>query len=147
MADQEFKNYDTSDRLHFVGARLAKDAEVRETKGGKMVRITAVSTSRNEGNNGIVPMWIEFNVNDFQADLAEHLKKGDVLYEIYGHPYMRKWGESDEKVSICVDRAQLVVPPSLFATLKERGFSPGKKDEAPKAKKPAKKVQQELPED
>lgn len=149
MADQEFKSYDTQDTMHFHGFRLAKDAEVRETANGKMVRLTTVSTSRNEGKNGIKPTWWELNVNDFQADLAGFLKKGDVVLHAEGHPYMRTWGEADDKVSMCCDKVQLKIAPDFFKTLKERGFVPGKRGEAAptKSKRPAKKESVELPED
>lgn len=151
MGDTEFKAYDSNDLYECCGARLAKDAEVRETANGRMVRLTFVSTSRRAGENGIEDMWVEANVNDFQSDLAAHLKKGDVLHKIHGKPYLRKWGEDGTKISFCVERAQLVVPLDLFKALKERGFVPGAKGAAagkkPATKKPAGRKAIELPED
>jgi single-stranded DNA-binding protein len=144
------KKYDSDSGWFMKGARLCKDPEVREGANGKMVRLTFVSTSRRDGNSDL---WIECNVQDFQTDLASYLLKGDVLHYVEGKDFLRKYGENDEKFSFGIDRARLSVPLDLFATLKERGWTPGGgKEEKPAAKKSATKTraprkQVELPDD
>lgn len=152
MADQEYKNYDSNDRFKQCGVRLTKDAEVRDGANGKMVRLTFVSTSRNKGKNGIDDLWVEANVNDFQAEAASFLKEKDVLHEVDGKPYLRRFGENNERIAFCLERAQLVIPLELFAKLKDRGFKPGQKSDAkPAGKKSGRKTEkrdiQDLPED
>lgn len=149
--ETDYKKYDSASKYECCGVRLAKDAEVRETANGRMVRLTFVDSSRRAGDNGIEDMWVEANVNDFQSDAAAHMKKGDVLHKVDGKPYLRKWGENESKVSFCLERAQLVIPLDLFAPLKERGFVPGAKTSAaakkPAAKKPATRAPIALPDD
>lgn len=126
MAD-EFRNYDSTDEYRFVGPRLTADPVVRETANGKMVRLQIVSTSRNKGKNDIEDLWVEVNVGDFNAEAASFMKKGDVLHEIKGKPYVRRFGESKEKFSFCLERATIVIPSELKKELKARGWDPMKK--------------------
>jgi len=147
MSD-EYKKYDSEIRVEYIGARLTKDAEVRDGANGKMVRLTVVATSKAESDSDL---WLEVNVQDSQAELAAHLKKGDTLHKIEGFLTLRKYGENNEKFSINVRRARLSVPIGPVVTigdLKERGFVPGaggqaakKGGKTPPAKKPpAKKI-------
>ncbi len=122
MSDKEYKKYDTACFLDFSGAKLCKDPESREGEYGKMVRLTLVATSRKDNYSDL---WIEVNVSDFNAEAASYLAKGDVLHNVRGRACLRLFGDSNEKFSLVCDRADLVIPPDLFATLKERGFTPG----------------------
>src|ERR1051325_2377971 len=87
MSD-EYKKYDSEIRVEFIGARLTKDAEVRDGANGKMVRLTVVATSKAESDSDL---WLEVNVQDSQAELAAHLKKGDTLHKIEGFLTLRKY--------------------------------------------------------
>lgn len=120
----EFKKFDSLDTYLLRGARLAKDAEVREGEHGLMVRLTFASESRNEAHD---TLWIEANVGDFNAQIASFLKKGDILHAVEGKPCLRRFGDNNEKFSFVVNRCTIAVPIELFATLKERGFTPGQK--------------------
>lgn len=120
----EFKKYDSEDNYECLGVRLAKDAEVRDgANDTQMVRLTFVSTSRNEADSDL---WVEANVADRQADLAAFLKKGDILHQVKGKPCIRKYG-TPEKTAFSIRRASLVVPLDMFKVLKERGWTPGAK--------------------
>lgn len=138
MGEKEYKKYDSADKYRMAGVRLAKDAESRDGDHGKMVRLTFVSTSRKEAHSDL---WVEANVGDFQAELASFLKKGDILFEVEGKPCLRRYGDDNEKFSFVVDRCSLVIPPDLFAELKERGWEPGagKPTKGAKTSKPAAK--------
>ena len=120
---EEFKSYDSTDEYKYSGARLTKDAEVRDTAGGKMVRLQVVSTSRNKGKRGIDDLWIDVEVADFFVEAASFMKQKDVLHEIRGKPYLRRYGDNNERFAICLERAQLVIPSELKKQLKERGWS------------------------
>ncbi len=118
----EFKKYDSASKYLNFGARLTKDAEVKEFDGRKVVRVTFVDQSRHEAD---VDMWIEATAGDRQAELAAFLKKGDTL-GVEGKLSMRKYQKDGvEKFSIGIRRAELHVPIELFVKLKERGFTPG----------------------
>ncbi len=66
----EFKSYDSQDRYSIHNARLTKDATVTPGNKGNMVRITFVSTSRNDRHSDL---WVEANIGDFQSGMAEFL--------------------------------------------------------------------------
>lgn len=137
MSDDNFKKYDSNDSYTAHFARLTKDADIKAFDDREIVRITFVSSSRKDAH---ADMWIDATATDFQADLVKHLKKGDVV-SITGKLTMRKYGENQEKVSFGIDRADIIVPPSLFAELKARGFTPGAgKKGATKAAPPPKKT-------
>lgn len=133
----EYKKYDTNDKVRFAGARLAKDAESRDGEHGKMVRLTVVSTSRKEAHSDL---WLEVNVGDFHAEAASFLKKNDTVHLIEGKLCLRKYGDDNEKFSIVVDRADVIIPLDLQAELKERGWVPGEKSKAAGGKKSDKKT-------
>lgn len=130
MADKQFKPYDSTDKYSYVGARLAKDPEVRDGKNGKMVRLQVVSTSWREGENGVVPLWVEANVADYFAEAASFMKQNDVLHEIVGKPYMRRFGDNNQMFSFCLDKAQLNIPSELKKTLETRGWKRGGQTQA-----------------
>lgn len=121
MGKEEYKRFDSQDRYEVHNAKLTKDAESRDGEHGKMVRVTFVSTCRSERYENL---WVEANVQDFQAGIAEYLKKGDVI-GVRGKPGLRRYGDDNEKISFELLRAELMIPPSLFAELKERGWEPG----------------------
>lgn len=129
----EYKKYDSEDKYECCGVRLAKDAEVRPGANGDMVTLTFVSTSRSEGDEDT---WVSANINDRQVGAAAYLKKDDVLHKVEGKPCWRKWTNKDgvAKVSFNLRRASFVVPLSLFAALKTRGFTPGAAGSKPPAK-------------
>lgn len=131
MAKDEYKRFDTSDAYEIHHARLTKDAEVRDGDRGQMVRLTFVSTCRSERYENL---WVEANVQDFQADIAAFMKKGDVI-GVRGKPGLRRYGDDNEKISFELIRAELKIPPSLYGDLKERGWEPGAGGEKPAAKK------------
>lgn len=138
MAEKkEYRKYDTQDRLRIAGARLAKDPESRDGEHGKMVRLTVVSTSRKEAHSDL---WLEVNVGDFHAEAASFLVKGDTVHLIEGKPCLRRYGDDNEKFSLVVDRAEVIIPLDLQATLKERGWVPGAKTSGKAAGKPAGKA-------
>lgn len=136
----EYQKYDTDDKFSIWHARLAKDAEVRTTSTGEMVRLTFVSESKAESDE---PIWIDATPQDHQAEMAKFLRKGDVL-GIEGKLTLRKG--TDGKSFHNLRRAILHPEPSLIKTLKERGFVPGSKKgngnskPAPKGPAPAKRV-------
>ncbi len=125
----EYKKRDSSDRYEMCGARLTKDAEARDTEYGKMVRLSFASESRREAHT---TLWVEANVQKFQTEIAAFLRKGDILHQVRGKPALRMWGDNNDKFSFICDNAELVIPHALFVELKERGFEPGAKAEAPK---------------
>jgi hypothetical protein len=139
MAEKtEYKKYDTQDKLRIAGARLAKDAESRDGTHGKMVRLTVVSTSRKDQHSDL---WLEINVGDFHAEAASHLLKGDTVHLIEGKPCLRRYGDENEKWSLVLDRAEVIIPLDLQKELKERGWVPGEsKANGAKAAKPAAKT-------
>ena len=120
---EEFKRYDTNDTYDIHNARLAKDADVRRTEFGLMVRITFVSTCRSDRYEDL---WVEANISDYHSGLAQWLKKGDIV-GVRGKPAFRRYGDDNDKVSFDLLRAEVMVPPGLFAELKSRGFTPGAK--------------------
>lgn len=130
MGKEEYKRFDSLDRYEIHSARLTKDAESRDGDHGKMVRVTFVSTCRSERYENL---WVEANVQDFQCGVAEYLKRGDVL-GVRGKPGMRRYGDDNERVSFELIRAELMIPPSLFSELKERGWEPGAGSEKPAKK-------------
>lgn len=127
MADKEFKAYDSTDEYSYSGARLTADADARDGKNGKMVRLSLVSTSwrQNNADSGVTELWVEANVADYFAEAASFMKKNDVLHKVSGKPYLRRFGENKERIAFCIDKAQLVIPAELKKTLKERGWSGG----------------------
>lgn len=135
----EFKSYDSQATLEIHNARLTKDADVKDGDRGKMVSITFVITSRNERDS---ELWVEAQVNDFQAELAAHLQKGDVL-GVSGLPVLQRYGDDNEKFAFKIRRAQIMPSVDLFVALKERGFEPGgggeKKSAGKSSGKPASK--------
>lgn len=147
MSD-DYKKYDSQDNYNIHNARLTKDATVNEGTKGPMVRLTFVSTSRNDRHSDL---WVEATVNDFQASMATYLKKGDVI-GVSGKPALRRYGDNDEKISFEIVRADIHPSIPLFQALKERGFEPGAKPGAKKTgakkttTKPAKTVV-EIPDD
>jgi single-stranded DNA-binding protein len=118
----EYKRYDSEDNYTCEGVRLAKDPEVKEVGDGNIVTLTFVSTSRNEGDSDL---WVEAKIADRQADLAAYLKKDDVLHAVKGKPCLRRYGDKNEKFSFQLRRAAITVPIGMFATIKDRGWSPG----------------------
>lgn len=135
--EKEFKKYDTQDKLRICGARLAKDAESRDGEHGKMVRLTVVSTSRKPAHSDL---WLEVNVGDFHAEASSFLKKNDTVHCIEGKPCLRRYGDDNEKFSIVVDRAEVIIPLDLQKELKDRGWIPGSSSKAGgKTAAPAKK--------
>jgi len=134
MADQEYKKYDTRSKYTATGIRLAKDAEVRETANGKLVRLTIVDTSRLDSDDDL---WVEATVRDFDAGVAEYLRKGDILHEVTGKPTIRRYGDNNEKFTFGVRQAMIHVPAELFAQLKERGWVPGQGGNSKPNGKPA----------
>lgn len=134
--EKEFKKYDTQDKLRICGARLAKDAESRDGEHGKMVRLTVVSTSRKPAHSDL---WLEVNVGDFHAEAASFLKKNDTVHFIEGKPCLRRYGDNNEKFSLVVDRAEVIIPLDLQKELKDRGWIPGSSSKAG-GKAPAKKA-------
>ena len=160
MAEKTYKKYDSQDRYQIAGARLTADPVVNEGIHGKMVRLSAVSTSRNEKHSDL---WLEINVGDFHAEACAHLKKNDVLHLISGKPCLRMYGDDNEKFSFVINRAEVIIPLALQKELKdERGWVPGesgskangkatdkKKTTAKPAAKPAAKkvVPVEIPDD
>lgn len=122
---EDFKKFDSPDRYSFPGARLAKDPHVYEGTGDNpLVTLTFVSGSRNEADSDL---WVEAKVNDRNADLATFLRKGDILHDVTGKPCLRRYGDSNEKFSFQLRRAEIVVPYALFPELKSRGWVPGAK--------------------
>lgn len=138
MSETEYKKYDSDSRYTNYSARLAKDAEVRETPGGTMVRITFVDTSKAEGDEDV---WIDATPQDHQTEMAKFLRKGDVV-PVDGRLTVRK-GKSGDKLFFNLRRATIHLTPALIGALKERGFVPGTKANGngnghPPAKAPAK---------
>ncbi len=118
----EDKKYDSHDEYRNRNARLTKDAEVFPSKiPGKppLVRLTFVSESRQEKSK---PLWVEAKIRDFDANLAQYLKKGDTL-PVEGKPVLETYGEG--KTAFKLDRAAIFPSIELFMKLKERGFTPG----------------------
>lgn len=118
----EYKKYDSNDEFRISGVRIAKEPRVFEGEHGKLVALTFAVTSRKDKHKDI---WMTANVNDFQADIASYLDKGDILHEIRGKLVNRPWDSDDgQRDSLELERAQLVIPADLFATLRERGWEP-----------------------
>ncbi len=124
----DYKKWDSDDNYIQHNARLTADPEVREYDGRKLVRLKFVSeakgTDNKTGEDRYETIWVEATVADYDADKASFLKKLDVL-TIEGKPALRLWGEDGDKISFELTRARLHMPISLFAELKERGFTPG----------------------
>ncbi len=150
---EDFKKRDSNDSYQMLGARLTKDAETRDGDFGKLVRLTFASESKREANS---TLWIEATVCDFHAELASHLKKGDILHSIRGKPTLRHWGDDNAKMSFGLDRAEVIPPIELFSELKTRGWTPGVKSTtkpaakslarpAAKAVKPVAKAKKPVP--
>ncbi len=130
--DTGFRKFDSQDKYRICGARLTKDSEVRDGEHGKMVRLTFASESRKEAHS---TLWCEANVSDWNSEMASFLRKGDVVLCIEGKPALRLWGDDNAKFSFCVERAEVAILPDMFATLKERGWTPGVKSTAKPATK------------
>lgn len=134
----EFKKYDTAANYEAQFIRLSKDAEVKDFGDRKVVRVTWPDESRHEGDE---TMWVEGTLQDRQAALGAYLKKGDVVGCAPGKLTMRKYTDNSggTRYALSIRRCELVIPPSLFAALKERGWTPGAGNEKGGAKKPAAK--------
>lgn len=129
----EYKKYDSTDVYENKFARLTKDAEKRELPGGKVLaRISFVSTGRGDNDED---MWFEATPGGHQTNLALFLRKGDVI-GVEGKPTMRRFGDKKEKVAFAIKRAELHIPPDMFARLKERGWNP--QAQTPATTKPTK---------
>lgn len=146
----EYRKFDSSAKYIIHNARLAKDAEVKETEKGKLVRLTFVDTSRNDADSD---MWIEATVQDRNADFAAFLKKGDTL-GVEGKLCLRRYGDNNEKFAHNLRFAEIFPPIGLHVEVKERGFTPGagkpatKGKTAPKGKPaPAKRAPVDLDDD
>lgn len=116
---EERKKFDSNDQYRILGARLAKDARVFEGDHGKMVTLTFASESRRDKHE---TLWVNANISDYHSNLASFLKKGDVLLEVRGKPVLRPY---DGGKAFELERAEVSILPEMFATLKERGFTPG----------------------
>lgn len=143
MSDKEFKKYDTRSSMQYWGVRLAKNAQVKEFGENNFVVVTFVDSSRFDGDED---MWIDANVNKRDTVLASYLEKGDIVGFAGGKLTMRRWGDDNDKVAFNLRNADLVTPPDLFNTLKERGWTPGsdelrsdEEEEKPAAKPSGKK--------
>jgi hypothetical protein len=90
-----------------------------------------------------VDLWVSANVNKFDADIASHLKKGDILHRVSGKPVMRPYGE--DKLSFELENSQLVIPAELFSVLRERGWTPGGGDKKPAGKVPSRVPSKKAP--
>lgn len=129
MAETEYKNYDSDDEYVYHNATLAFDPRVADGSNGPIVSIKFASTCRSDRYQ---TMWVEATVNDYQANLARHLKKGDSV-TVKGKPGQRPWQDKEgvDRVSFEILRADLKLSKELRKALKERGFV---RDEKPNAK-------------
>lgn len=136
MSDTEFKKFDTKAKYLAHNVRLTADAkELKPATGDKaaMVKVTFVDTSRQESDE---EMWIDVIPQDYQADLAGFLRKGDVI-SVEAKLTFRKYTHNGEtRYAHDLRRAELIIPPALFTALKERGFTPGAKGSSPAKKGP-----------
>lgn len=123
MGQTEYKTYDSDDTYTMHNATLTHDPRVVEGNNGPIVSIKFVSTCRSDR---YTQLWVEATVQDFQAGLARHLKKGDTL-SVVGKPGLRPWTDKEgaDRVSFELLRAEIKVPIKLFMEMKDRGFTPG----------------------
>lgn len=117
----EFKKFDTQTTSAYFNVRLAKDAEVKDFGDNKLVKLTFVSSSRQEADE---EMWIEANPSRRDGVLASYLEKGDVVSFSDGQLTFRRYGE--DKIGFNLRNATVRVDMiTMSATLKERGWTPG----------------------
>lgn len=119
---EERKRYDSDFVGRYCGVMVATDPTCIESKDGNpLTRFKVVAERRNDR---FAPMWIEVNVGQFNGKAASFLQKGDVLHKIEGALAMRLWGDDNDKVAISMEFADITIPGTLFAALRERGFDP-----------------------
>lgn len=147
--EQEYKKVDSDSGWWANNARLMKDPEIKETAGGTIVRLTFISTSRNEGTNGVVKLWVEVTPDQYCTEPAKFLKAKDEIARIEGHEEMRTFGDNKERYAFSIKFARLKFSSALKATLRERGWDPSKKTDGAKpaeTKRTTRRRVQELPE-
>jgi hypothetical protein len=130
----EYKKFDTKADTIYYHIRLAKDAEVVTFGDNTFAKLTVVDSSRLDSDE---EMWVEINPGKFQTAIASYMEKGDE-FGARGKLTFRKYG--DDKFAHNLRNAEVMLPPSLIATLKERGFTPGSDEvKGSEAKAPPKK--------
>ena len=124
--DSKYKSFDSRFMGQFTAARLAMDPQVNEGDHGPMVRLKVVATSKNQER--FSDLWVEINVSKWNAVLASYLEKGDIIAEVRGRIAYRTWGDDNEKSTVSLEQAEIVIMPDMYAVLKERGWEPGSEE-------------------